>query len=627
MFKGIFTSSDLASQQQLTRHVAPSRPPTINGQNNMEYFNSLRRSEIYAMFICALSATLSFRLASNSSFQPLAKGVFVCVQSSSPSESNKRAPGYVTAVGSAIYLTSTGVLVISLFPLPSLRLLSVGESLAVHAAASGLPLVLAPISYPASYVAQSEPLLSEFMSSWRALVIIWLARKGLSLPNLDRIENWVTVESRTTDSANIVSKSKISGFFLWPTAFSYICGKLDASHAAALDEIAVNPSGKQKGSLHNLLQFAEQWSQGHQERERQLLVRRQKRKQQTVLPNPTPNHALAASPINSRSITYGETHGTNGVYPTPPDGLSSHAIATANMLAPSPLQSTDVPSTFASQSGKEMLLDARSAEIQPETDNMHDDLFEEMEEDDFAGNDITDADFNFFDEEFEDGPGQTSEENAGDGAPPDAQPLAKVEEGSKSAVMGSKVSPGEILEPEADGELDSALEQDDTTLSSKQTIHPLDPEEVLRRLFSIESESNKRELHRGSMFGPVTFNSALEEFHGRYELPGPFGFKLNSIVPKKRSSKDDGVSVLSPPSPKKLLRAATFQSRVTRDDDSDDDSSSIILPNSNPHDEKLDAVCTSHPDLASNSNDKSDGNVNDETQHELDTVSSHECCL
>lgn len=569
----VFSTTDLTSQQQLRRHVvATSTPQTHGGGFGDGESDITRKSEIYGMLINALSHTLAYRIAKHSDFLPLGRNVFVSALSSRPPRSNQRAPSYVTAIGISIYLTSTGILVISAFPIPSPRVEIICSSTQRNIPISGLPILLAPLGQRAILEYRNHESTSlRYTSSWKVLILAWLSKLAIPVPSMEDDKDWVPVRLLGDGSDKLCNNStEASISFPWPNFLCYVYDSGLPPKLGSFDENKIKSSSAPDELLNDLLSFSEYWAMGHNKREQMLSAQRDRQNAEDVAP--TPHIVIDDFSVNNRSGVYGDSHGLQGIYPTPPDAVSI-AAAHANVLAPSPLQNMDVNTSHPTQQVQDFPSTGHESNAQLEAD-ANEDLFGDMNgSDDFAGNDITDADFNFFDEDafVNEFPAEDLEavhrlENPTTIEESDwkAENLTEIPLSRLKEITGGGAHRGHIpvLENKVQGE-------------GRSLFKSLDPEEVVRRLFS--SSEQLSSFKHSSMFDAVKFKRDLMDFHERYAPSGAFDFKLTSIIPNKRQ--EHGVPPASPTSPEKLLRSRTFSSaRFNQDfeDESDGDSVSII---------------------------------------------------
>jgi hypothetical protein len=297
-----------------------------------------------------------------------------------------------------------------------------------------------------------------------------------------------------------------------------------------------------------------------------MLAARKQKQQDALL-----QKATATSPMSSRAVQYGDSHGPLGVYPTPPDGLSSQQVNAGSVID---TPAADTPGFFATTGlgvtgeSDPMRLSQQSGLMHhsPMDIKMSDDIFGE---DDFGGEDITDADFSFFDQPDE-------EESAP--AEVDLKPLELPETPEKPPKSPKVDVAVELQEPQTvEGAVvhvaDDSKEAQDTNVESG----PLSPVEVRRRLFPASAVENHNSTK--SVFQPLQFNSDLSSLDEKYAT-GLFGYKGLMKIKRERSAEQVRRDIYLPSRPKRL-RYDHETSQLVLDsvfgpDGLDSDSSSVV---------------------------------------------------
>jgi mediator of RNA polymerase II transcription subunit 13 len=328
---------------------------------------------------------------------------------------------------------------------------------------------------------------------------------------------------------------------------------------------------------------AEQWFRGHAERDQQITTRKQHNHEQAT----TWKQLMVSSPIGARNITYGETHGAGGVYPTPPDGLASHHTAIINPTDASTSSFSDghffgnnhvaeVKDAMSMDLDISSPFEARTVDEKPPLTNdlstgLDDDLFEDMDEDDFGGNDITDADFSFFDQP--DGPdgdmlgksdldislddtngdhnSSTVEVAMGDGKSPEP-PMDKQD--PEHAHRSASQTEAGAQKDTSDAPLSSNVEESHSHLSRSHQVERLDPSEVKKRLFAEGADFAlpvSADIRPKSIFRPVLFNHDLTIVDAKYSSTGQFAAS-SPPTPNKNPLSNANTGTLSMPTPLKM---------------------------------------------------------------------------
>ncbi|KAL8816518.1 MAG: hypothetical protein Q9223_004481 [Gallowayella weberi] len=189
----------------------------------------------------------------------------------------------------------------------------------------------------------------------------------------------------------------------WPAHLCFIrYTSCDLNPKDVLDRVA-------KGTFIDPLEKAEQWFLGREEREDVMEVRRREveesklHKTQSTDPGDSECEEAPADRM-AQTNHYLSAQEASGIYPTPPDGLTSHAASSVT--------AQDTPAA----SNLEVYPDLTTVDEVPEVDvpdadspqetmpggrfmkDEGQDLFGDMDTDMFDTNVLTEADFNFFDE-------------------------------------------------------------------------------------------------------------------------------------------------------------------------------------------------------------------------------------
>ncbi|KAF2669985.1 hypothetical protein BT63DRAFT_227266 [Microthyrium microscopicum] len=570
---GTFNAVDLASSNTL-RRVATSTPSFAAGLQTL-----LRPSEIYARFLAALSSTIAYRIARHSLFLPLSDKLFVPRSNQSSAGLLGHALKPLKALQISINLSGSGLLAISTSPESTVAVYRPnGPKYPAHSL-----VLMAPIWRVAVCLDHADDSFSSPpVILWRQLVILWLERRGISIENGEHQQSWIGLRLTT-----VKLKANQDKVFFWPTSLCFgFNGPTEyPDHEFATTLLSELPGsdnlGRPKSDSFSPLEFAEVWAQDERDRASRIASKRQKKNEEAMAKT-----IQMASPIANRPLVYGEGLGLNGVYPTPPDGLSTQQGQSSAGADPV-VYSTDRSISNLPRGVKDTAMEIDTI---GHADDMHDDLFnDEMDEDMFAETDIGDGDFNFFDQadEFDDSPAPKLErtvlsnhdlnlDSAHAGAQDDTL-------SDRKHVLSEITLPhvGKITnEMSTTGNISTiALEVGPTTPD------PLDPAEVLRRLFALGTMS-ERKSQVSSGFGPLKFNTVLTGNQEQYNKSGPFHVKMPTAVPQKRSS-DERPEDLDSQLPAKLIKKAResglvttglFPSgRVVGDDDGESDDGTDVI--------------------------------------------------
>ncbi|KAI8931752.1 hypothetical protein NX059_011393 [Plenodomus lindquistii] len=270
--------------------------------------------------------------------------------------------------------------------------------------------------------------LEQSIAKWKSTVTRWLGWKGFSLPDLDKRDSWVRI--RTTQAPSPALSSPISSSqewdILWPRALCFLYAA-DRTENIANDLFDTRSSESRANVLRwfestsshgfrDPLDVAQEWALGKADRDKLLETQRRAKKaeEDAVRRKEEQVGLFPSSPLNTRTGAYGDLQAVSGVYPTPPDGVApltglaicdtpSVSGAVSNViLAPgvnNPAINLSAPQDHShTEMGESTTSPAFPAA--PEnfnTSSGNDDLFGDMEEEGYEGDNINDEDFDFFD--------------------------------------------------------------------------------------------------------------------------------------------------------------------------------------------------------------------------------------
>lgn len=544
--------------------------------------------ELYSSFTLAIERTISYRLSQQGDIIPIDSSTFVIASITSPQSFPVETSLDVFHISS--YLTSSGVLTFSIYSndqttSSDLKIYRISTNID-----SGTPVLLVPGLLFATYVGTSQIQFdTEFAIQWRRNIATWLHKQGLNPRDLDDTENWILVKnmSQRLRSGRYIPKEIA---FLWPRTLSLTVRSLGnpTSNSVTVEGSTNFPwiNNEDTQAPMNPLSFAEKWSSGGAEREQRLIRRKKQETVNLIKSNPFP-----PSPINVRSIVYGDVHGPAGVYPTPPDGLSSQ-VGTGAMSVGTPVGMNDVPA---------QVFDIKHTPIgrrpsKPETQrmqlgalmNLEDDLFGDMEEDDFAGNDITDADFSFFDQD-ENGASFSKFNNRSGKVLPTEGPKNIEQIDQADSTLVPQIDNTDTTNPQAKTTTTDTTEDiemvDAVVGSSVQSIDQrqkankyLTPAEVQRRLFSRQmadaaKEKAKHQSQIHSQYQPVMFNASLTNSDAKYSSSGAFSFSPSKPLsdPISKAPNSQAQTPLYTPFLRPNLKAHPLPDSDTTDSESSSD--------------------------------------------------------
>lgn len=408
---------------------------------------------------------------------------------------------------------------------------------------------------------------------WQQHCRAWLFDMGIDAALLEK-SAWLMVQLssstwdyRSNSKVNTSTGESEPPTFPWPAD---LCFTRQQVTGRSFDIIKTTLAYGNKAMNRDPLAFAEEWCSNKTERDASLSKRQQNRDAESAARAQAELHAKTSASGAFSPITARRNSTAGGVYPTPPDGVQAIAGATPNFDCTSSTpgnanQSTpmnaeaslpvkeDNPNYLWSSTrpGKET-----QASVFPTNDES--DLFGDMTNDLFGENDITDADFNFFDE-----PDRMLEDSID---ATDHNVTGEVRELPTNQQEGGNTGPSATVNPDAmisdvqmiDADVSMSSPPNETVCATKgdsgtqgylrHPIHEvndgkrhiaaiLSPELVFRRLFpdrppegagsllkAAERSSKSAQHRRVNQFGSIGFERTISDANGKYSSRGRFGY-------------------------------------------------------------------------------------------------------
>ncbi|KAL8715726.1 MAG: hypothetical protein Q9220_000393 [cf. Caloplaca sp. 1 TL-2023] len=267
----------------------------------------------------------------------------------------------------------------------------------------GQQALLLPLGIPCEFVCLENRLPDRFGSidNSKALVTSWLLHHGYQLGSTTK---WVCLRCTYQISPDDPSDAYRETHIWWP---AHLCLIIQPAQSLAGDEVLQEIAD---GKFVDPIAKAEQWLLASDARAKALLAKQQEDKARVRGDNQASdvaqdNQGTIESPNDPVSWTgqYLSAQEASGIYPTPPDGIISHSQGS--------FTAHDTPADFE-HDGQGIGISANGATIESsdhaflgmqaneraiEEDEAQD-LFGDMDTEMFGNNDLTEADFNFFDE-------------------------------------------------------------------------------------------------------------------------------------------------------------------------------------------------------------------------------------
>lgn len=336
----------------------------------------------------------------------------------------------------------------------------------------------------------------------------------------------------------------------WPGS---LCFRKKAPEVSATNRIS-DTIAVGHDEAHDPLGDAHGWLNSATDRDERLAKRRAERSASGAKDNLSVDSRLskmnAPSPVTMRRPS---TTGANAVYPTPPDAIQHLNGVTpsmdGNLSSPGhPLSvvadididcEPPVGASSSHQNDDEMADTTDSKPLQSDNNllNEAENMFEDMGGDMFGDNDITDADFNFFDEQPDELDMDMSLDSVKGHSASVVTPI-KTEEPAIQipAPVPAVAEPVVFAKPELKHARSSQLEEGSQrgrelqAKPVKRGSSPFDPDSVFKRLRAATSQQSQRLIygvgtHRGQkVFEKVDFDSKMPMLNKKYEHGGFFDF-------------------------------------------------------------------------------------------------------
>lgn len=607
-----FASSipDGAMELDTTSGHTPVTPQGATG------YTSVPVKEIYGFFINSMLSSLSTAFCRSSGAMSMTRRTLLLpAKTLEPNEGEApRCPPLAALATFRIYLTTTGSLVINLAVAAVEGLLSAADSLRSDLPSSSSASILAaPLGYfgsaqsvldrdmllpdytsgqtPDTQITRYRPDISDKIAQWKVLLdlhgISPSILEGCSWLNIQFL-NWKPYEYRN-DGNPLVSPAPT--VYAWPSVLCF--RKPNRSMLLAQDA--------QGGLLGNGEDFdplgsAKDWFESNTEREELFSKRRKKEQQESALREAVEmdgrnqrlndSSPLALARISNAGVTTAGA-AAGAMYPTPPDGVQPPPHITPSLDGTISSPPTQPSVVVAVDNDHSMTSDGQLAGSVPggwdtehtdDTDQRREqsntaffdgeNMFGDLGEDLFTSNELTDADFNYFDQvDQEPGDGGLSMSGLQDINMDDALDLAanlSLDQAVVHTSYNSQASeerqpaapvPPVFTKPELKharstlGEegrhqqINSASYQANVAAGMKRQASPFDPDAVYKRVRASLSGppamnhfvAEQPARRRSSVFEKMDFDPSLSMDNKKYQESGQFRFNLPS--PK---DKDDG---------------------------------------------------------------------------------------
>lgn len=552
--------------------------PTMDSKN----YGSIITRDIYEYFITSVLASLSQSFCSKTGAIPLDSKSFIL-----PAKETSVEPGTHQAISSPtfaslrVHLTTTGSLLIGI---------SLGLAPGVHVnedgissppPPSGSTVLAAPLGLfgtsqgfadgdqfsidgstvhsPDTQVARYRPDLDARTSQWRSNCCKLLEMRGIPSAVLSR-SSWLSIqflrrrpnESRPDGKRTPVVNPHIH--IMWPAA---LCYRKRTRSPLMLNHVVDFDSSGFKDSF-DALNNAKAWFIGNAEREELLIKGKKEREASASKDVSEADPRLLQSGLSPHATRRTSNPATGGgtMYPTPPDGVQNPAGITPSIDGTTSSPGNIIPSAALVDIDTTMTAPGSLSDTfgdgwhasEPKRDQSFSQENWDLNNDVFVENDITDADFNFFDEQ------PTAMDVSVPDLPDIGPGLPNVDSANQSSIHESHRPPENVgiktenspappvfAKPElkhARSSLGEKGHRDNVRTRPsngvKRASSPFDPTTVYKKLkaslgpsVAINKTIVRESGRRGSAFDKLDFDKAFVHVNQKYEQNGRFNFRDN----------------------------------------------------------------------------------------------------
>ncbi|QSZ36148.1 hypothetical protein DSL72_007273 [Monilinia vaccinii-corymbosi] len=618
--------------------------------------------EVQENFISSVQGSIVYSLCSDHGFIPLNSRTLI-FPSGSPSNSMAyyQSPALfkntATLVNLDISLTNLGTLMIKAcsYLAPGLQSISLANPEKLQRILpQGTELWLAPRGNPAkfySFYDEEQPPgvqpISDYPEDhgcrfhgttnkfWQARCLDWLSTKGFDSTLIDQ-GGWMFVQVLNTNQVSSNSEyadmpsPEDDAVVPWP---ALLCFRVTKTSSAELQ-----PSSGNSFGLVDPLGFAEEWSMNAEKQASIMLNRQQERQISEAAKEQAEKEAQNLRENGHSAALLEKGNNAGAMYPTPPDAIHHPGEPTPSFdgavttpgnavhLFPHDLESTNPGTSIMNTVDHDHWITSEQKHRSNsnmnfgENDNDNDNLFGDMGGDLFGDTDITDADFNFFDQPddipMDPQPGSpvvnsmySTQQHTTVEKKPISSKLPVPQSISQDTIMQDAPPIEDTIHQPAlhqhhvisakdmVGEMPSKNESLGSSAPSRsppRIMAPFDKETVFNQLVKRTSK-----LSGGySVYDKVKFEYSLMEIDQKYGYKGRFRYSEDEIKPQLKELRD-------PTNPESLDR------RKSENKPLESDILARILNNdSRPYEFELDNEA--EPDMANESNNVSDASDSDD---------------
>ncbi|KAH7367519.1 mediator complex subunit 13 C-terminal-domain-containing protein [Plectosphaerella cucumerina] len=568
------------SQRVITGPNPPDADKIISVSTMSNRSSSTTVKDAYERFITALLSTTSMAFCRRMGAVPLNPSTVLLDPKTTRHPALKGAGvGGAALLGTfRTYLTTTGSLVIGLSLSFSEGIIPLTEAHGSGQPAFATQVLAAPFGVLGTYQGLATGALPDALgqtpdtrvwrprqgadsrsSQWRDMCTSILRGRGVPSEILEDC-TWIALQlpRRSLGDPNATGLatpvSNTSTIISWPAVLCFRRRALDPQGGS-------DAEGRHGFSEEtaDVLSVVQQWFQAAPDREESMSLRRKGReaaasREAAAAATAAANNAppMAQSPVDPRRA--GNTNAAGAVYPTPPDGIQNPLAATPAAVVDGALSSPTAPPSIVAPVDMDISMGNTTAPSEAEHWEQPtakrdrgesfdgDNLFGDMGPDMFGGEDITDADFSFFDEEPEEGDMALSDIRALPVQEPTAAPepapikppppKPPTRESSKEK-MPPPSSPAFVKPEPRHARTTVAEEVKPQSAASKPSAgvkrdsSPFDPDTVFKKVRASLSQPRAADGsaangRKGSVYDGIEFDPGLPLANKKYEAGGRF---------------------------------------------------------------------------------------------------------
>ncbi|KAB5583153.1 mediator complex subunit 13 C-terminal-domain-containing protein [Coniochaeta sp. 2T2.1] len=574
-------------------------------------YGSVPVKEMHEFFITAILSSLSTAFCRSSGAISLTPRTMLLPPSTlQPSDSEPvRYPPLSAVASFRVYLTTTGSLVINLSVTAMEGLLSSSDGLRPDWYSAGTPVLAAPLGAfaslqsildkdhllpdsvsgqsPETQLSRFRPDVADKLSQWRSHISKLLQLRGMAPSLLDGC-SWINIQFLKKKPYEYKADGKRTPMaspapiVSWP---SVLCFRKPSG--SLLHELGLEKSSTGDDGDFDPLDSAKSWFEGNAERE-ELSAKRGKKEHHDLAMRDSAavdgrqQPRIDPAPLTLRRISNAgaaAAAAAGAMYPTPPDGVQQapgvtpsfdvvmssppNQLTGAALTGSDPVTTMEGRQTRSSSGGWEGdVKREQSVTAYPDGENLFGDIGEDL----FENHELTDADFNFFDQDS----GDNGLDLSGLSGMGDAMDLSSdLHEAGAGVPHGAAVAteagpeapmPPVFAKPELKHARSTLIEENRQPTSSlggqsgavagiKRQPSPFDPDTVYKRVRASLSGrpaikhfvADKPASRRGSVFEKVDFDPSLSLTNKKYGEKGQFHYE----IPSHEETRDATGPVLS----------------------------------------------------------------------------------